>query len=95
MIGLSHDHEYRVTSFFGKDEILGSYIARLFPFMISLIIFSQEEFNLKINPILFVLIFLSASLITVLSGERTSLFLLILSIILMFFTCNKIRKTIF
>ena len=63
--------------------------------MISLLIFSVEKFNFKISSITFVLIFLAASLITVLSGERTSLALLILSIILMFFTCIKIRKLIF
>ena len=95
LIGFSHGHEYRVTSFFGEDEILGSYVARLFPFIISLLIFSKEEFNLKINSFFFIFIFLSSSLITVLSAERTSLALLILSIVLMFFTCNKIRKLIF
>ncbi len=95
LIGFMHDHKYRVTSFFGKDEVLGSYIARLFPFVLSLIIFSKEEFNFKINTVLFILIFLSASLITLLSGERTSLILLILSIIMMLFTCHKIRKLIF
>ncbi len=94
LIGLAHDQKFRITSFFGKDEILGSYIARLFPFMISLLIFSIEKFNLKISSITFVIIFLAASLITVLSGERTSLALLILSIFLMFVTCNKIRKLI-
>ena len=95
LIGFVHEHKYRVTSFFGEDEVLGSYIARLFPFMISVLIFSQEEFNFKINPLLYIFIFLSASLICLLSGERTSLILIILSISLMFFTCHKIRKLIF
>ena len=95
LIGLTQVHEFRVTSFFGKDEILGSYIARLFPFMISLLFFSEEKFNLKISSITIVTIFFAASLITVLSGERTSLALLILSIILMFFTCKRIKKLIF
>ena len=95
LIGLAQVDEFRVTSFFGKDEILGSYIARLFPFMISLLFFSEEKFNLKISSITIVTIFFAASLITVLSGERTSLALLILSIILMFFTCNRIKKLIF
>ena len=95
LIGLAQVDEFRVTSFFGKDEILGSYIARLFPFMISLLFFSEEKFNLKISSITIVTIFFAASLITVLSGERTSLALLILSIILMFFTCKRIKKLIF
>ena len=28
---------FRLTSFFGKDEVLGSYVARIYPFIISLI----------------------------------------------------------
>ena len=75
--------------------MLGSYIARLFPFLISILIFSKEELNLKINSSFFILIFLSATLITILSGERTALVLMILNIILIFFTCGKIRKLVF
>lgn len=95
LIGLTHEHKYRVTSFFGKDEVLGSYIARLFPFIISLLIFSKEELNFKVNSVFFIVIFLSGSLITLLSGERTSLVLLMMGLIMMFFTCHKIRKLIF
>ncbi len=95
LIGLKHDHDYRITSFFGEDEILGSYVARLFPFIISILIYSEENFDYKISPITFIFLFLAASLITILSAERTSLALLILSIILMFLTCIKIRKLIF
>ena len=32
LIGLAHDHKFRITSFFGKDEILGSYIAKIVSF---------------------------------------------------------------
>ncbi len=94
-IGLAHGDKFRITSFFGKDEVLGSYIARLFPFIISLLIFSREEFNLKINSFLLITIFLATSLITVLSAERTPVVLLVLSMILMFFSCHKIRKLVF
>ena len=95
LIGLVNNDKFRVTSFFGKDEILGSYVARLFPFIISLIIFSIEKYDLKISSIKFLLLFFSASIIVLLSGERTALALFILSIFLMFFTCNKIKKLIF
>tara|TARA_Y100000591_G_scaffold283095_1_gene263881 strand:- start:1871 stop:3130 length:1260 start_codon:yes stop_codon:yes gene_type:complete len=94
LIGLKHDHDYRITSFFGKDEILGSYIARLFPFIVSVLIYSEENFDFKLSPFLLISLFLAASLITILSAERTSFVLLILSMIMMFLTCNKIRKSI-
>ena len=95
LLGWKFENDYRVTSLFGDDEILGSYIARLFPFMISIFIFSKKNFNFNFNNLLFFFVFISSSLITLMSGERTSLALLILSIILMFFTCKNIRKLIF
>ena len=87
-------HKFYVTSFFGEDEVLGSYVARLFPFVLSLLIFSKEELNFKFNNILIFFIFASASLITLISGERTSMALLLLSIFIMFLTCHKLRKLI-
>ena len=87
-------HKFYVTSFFGEDEVLGSYVARFFPFVLSLLIFSKEELNFKFNNILIIFIFASASLITLISGERTSMALLFLSIFIMFLTCHKLRKLI-
>ncbi len=95
LLGWKFENDYRVTSLFGDDEILGSYIARLFPFMISIFIFSKKHLNFNFNNLLFLFVFISSSLITLISGERTSLALLIISIILMFFTCKSIRKLIF
>ena len=95
LVGWRFDgHSYRVTSFFGDDEVLGSYIARLFPFVLSLIIFSQNELNFKFNNLFFILFFACSSLITLISGERTSMALLLLCILVMFFTCHKLRKLI-
>ena len=87
-------HKFYVTSFFGEDEVLGSYVARLLPFVLSLLIFSKEKLNFKFNNILIFFIFASASLITLISGERTSMALLLLSIFIMFLTCHKLRKLI-
>lgn len=95
LLGWKFENNYRVTSLFGEDEILGSYIARFFPFMISIFIFSKIYFNFKLNSFLFLFVFISSALITVISGERTSLVLFTISIILMFFTCKSIRKLIF
>ena len=87
-------HNFRITSFFGDDEVLGSYIARLFPFVLSIILFSREELNFKFNNYLIILLFGASSIITLISGERTSLALFLLSIFLMFFSCHKLRKII-
>ena len=39
IIGLSYNdpNNFRLTSFFGKNEVLGSYIARFYPFLLSFI----------------------------------------------------------
>ena len=85
---------FRVTSLFGKDEVLGSYVARLFPFFISILLFSREKLNFKFNNSLFYVIFPSVGLVTFISGERTSFFLVILSIFIMLLACKSLRKII-
>ena len=48
IIGLKYiNQNFRITSFFGDDEILGSYTARLFPFLFFLIIFYFNNDPLK------------------------------------------------
>lgn len=88
------DSNFRVTSLFGKDEVLGSYIARLFPFFISILLFSKEKLNFKFNNSLFYIIFPCAVLVTFISGERTSFFLVLLSILIMLLACKSLRKVI-
>ena len=95
ILGWKFGNEYRVTSFFGDDEILGSYIARLFPVMLSIFLFSKDKLNFKFNNYLFIYVFISSALIIVVSGERTALALFIISIFVMLLTCKKIRKLIF
>ena len=74
---------FRITSFFGKDEVLGSYSIRLLPLTIFLTILC---FNNSINTKKFLLISLvtASFVVVVLSGERTSLALFILLIIFLF-----------
>lgn len=83
---------FRLTSFFGKDEVLGSYIARFYPFIISLIFLNSYIENKKINKKLIIL-FSITSLITVfLSGERTSFVLILISFFIIGFSSLKLRK---
>ncbi len=89
------DVNFRITSLFGKDEVLGSYVARLFPFYVSLVLFCKKELNYKFNDYLFYLILMASFLICLISGERTSFALMILSVFLIFITCLSLRKVFF
>lgn len=81
IVGLKIIEKHRVSSFFGSELILGSYIFRILPF-IFLILFLKQ--NLLNNLSRFILFF-SSILIVFLSGERIaitlSLFLFFLNII--------------
>ena len=82
---------FRITSFFGKDEILGSYSIRLVPLTFFLVIFC---FNHSINKkrILLTFLVIACSVIVLLSGERTSFALFILLILFLFTSSFNLRK---
>ena len=83
--------EFRHTGFFGDDEVIGSYTARLLPFFLFIFLNKINE-NKKI---IFTLIIV-AGLIIFLSSERTSFFFYLVTLVI-FITLseNKIRKIIF
>ncbi len=70
----------RVSSFFGDEMILGSYLSRLFPIFFGLYFWFA---NSKNNFYFFIPIFILTIILVFLSGERTALFFIILSIIMM------------
>jgi hypothetical protein len=81
LFGMKVDATSRVSSFFGDELILGSYLSRLYPiyFGISILLFGD-----KFKKILFVsIIFIFAEIIIFLSGERSAFFYLNLSAIFM------------
>ena len=82
---------FRITSFFGKDEILGSYSIRLLPLTIFLVILC---FNNSTNTKKFLTtsLIIISSVLVLLSGERTSLALFILLIVFLFSSSFKLRK---
>ena len=82
-------NEFRHTGFFGDDEIIGSYIARLFPFF--LFIFSEKIREYK--KIIFALIMI-VGLIVFLSSERTSFFFYSITLIIFIFLSEKKIKRI-
>ena len=82
---------FRITSFFGKDEILGSYSVRLLPLTFFLIIFIFDKSIIK-KRILFISLFIISSVIILISGERTSLALLFLLMLFLFMSSFSLRK---
>jgi O-antigen ligase len=83
-------HNGRATGFFGDSLRLGSYLLRFFPFILIIILLCNV--NLIKNKF-YLSIFFAFYVHTVfLTGERTSLFLLLLMFSLIFLLLNKFRK---
>lgn len=84
------DGGYRISSFFGDELILGSFLSRMFPIFFGLWVLYKVKFNNIINFII-VLNFILIQVLIYLSGERTSFFFVNLSIlfIILFFTKKK------
>lgn len=70
------ENNFRVSSFFGGEKILGSYLSRLWP-----IFFGLSIFFLKKNKsfLLLILIFILSEALIFLSGDRTAFFYINLS----------------
>ena len=85
------DNNFRITSFFGKDEILGSFSVRLLPLTFFLIIFIFDKSIIK-KRILFTSLLIISSIIILMSGERTSFALLFLLMLFLFISSFNLRK---
>ena len=83
----------RISGVFGSEHILGGFLVKLFPLYLWLIFYIN--FDLKKN-FKYIILILSAFLICIyLTGERTSLALLLILLILLTVFVKKIRKIIF
>jgi O-antigen ligase len=91
----TNDNNFRLTSFFGDKGVLGSYVSRFFPLIIALFFFDQKNKITNNNVFLITLVSIISLILVILSGERTSLFLLILVFLLIFLTSNSGLKKIF
>ncbi len=83
---------FRLTSFFGKDEVLGSYTARFFPLLLFLIFFNLKNKDIKKSNYSIILFTVISFVVVLLSGERTSIGLFILSFLFIFFSSIKLRR---
>tara|TARA_B110000503_G_scaffold25642_1_gene40498 strand:- start:5514 stop:6782 length:1269 start_codon:yes stop_codon:yes gene_type:complete len=94
ILGFTYNNEqnFRITSFFGKDEILGSYTARFFPVLLFLLTYCHNLIFLRKKNILKIILFLTSFVVVLLSGERTSLALFIIFIIFIFISSYNYRR---
>jgi len=81
---------HRVSSFFGDELILGSYISRFFPILFGLFILLKNE--IKINNSLIIIVFILAEVLVFLSGERTSFLFINLAAIYSLIMLKQFRK---
>jgi len=90
IIGLpAHSGGDRISSFFGNELIMGSYLSRLFPLLFALFLLKKKrKFEAHYVASLFILI---GSLIYI-SGERASFVFLILSTLFIIILIKKYQK---
>ena len=90
ILGFKTPNSMRVSSFFGDEQILGSYLSRIWPLLFGLSMFYSKK-NDKLFYVL-VLIFILSETLIFLSGERTSFFYINLSaVFVILFSNNLIR----
>ena len=84
----------RISSFFGEEKILGSYLSRIWPIFFGLSIFIL---NKKSNLfILFILLFIFSEALIFISGDRTAFFYINLSaIFIILFSQNLLKLRLF
>lgn len=79
----------RVTSFFGDEKIMGSYLSRLFPLLFALFLVKQKQkFEIYFIGLLFILV----DILIFVSGERTAFFFLNLSTIFIIILIKEYQK---
>ena len=79
----------RISSFFGDELIIGSYLSRLFPLLFALFVLKEKkQLELYSMSILFILL----SGLIYISGERAAFFLFILSYMFMMIFLEKFVK---
>ena len=79
----------RVSSFFGDEKIMGSYLSRLFPLLFALFLVKQKKkFEIYFIGFLFILV----DVLIFMSGERTSFFFLNLSTIFIIILIKEYQK---
>jgi O-antigen ligase len=79
----------RVSSFFGDELIMGSYLSRLFPLLFALFLVKKKQ---KFEIYFIVFLFILIDILIFMSGERTAFFFLNLSTIFIIILIKKFQK---
>jgi hypothetical protein len=79
----------RISSFFGDELIIGSYLSRLFPLLFALFIVKEKK---KLELYFMILFFLLLSGLILISGERAAFFLYCLSFIFIIIFMKGYKK---
>ena len=82
----------RVSSFFGDELILGSYLSRLWPIFFGLIIFFYNLNDNKFLKVVFIFIFILSEVLIFISGERAAFFYLNLSAFFIIIFSTKLMR---
>ena len=88
MFGLSMN-DSRISSFFGDELIMGSYLSRLFPLLFALFLIKRKhKFEIYFIGLLFILI----DILIFMSGERAAFFFLNLSTVFIIILIKEYQK---
>ncbi len=79
----------RVSSFFGDELIMGSYLSRLFPLLFALFVIKEKK---KLEVYLIGLLFILVEVLIFMSGERTAFFFLNLSTLFIIVLIKKYQN---
>ena len=79
----------RVSSLFGDELILGSYLSRILHIFFATVIFSKDLKDNKLYFLFFLIIFVCIEVLTYLSGERIAFFYINLSAIFLIITMKN------
>jgi len=89
ILGFSKWENNRISSFFGDELIMGSYLSRLFPLLFALFLIKEKKrFETYFIGLLFILI----DVLIYMSGERTAFFYLNLSTLFIIVLINRYQK---
>ena len=89
IIGIELYHKSRVSSFFGDELILGSFLSRTLPLFLALFFIKEKKLiEFYFFPIFLILIFV----LIIFAGERASLLFLLLSFFLILTLISKYKK---
>lgn len=91
ILGTELYNQYRVSSFFGSELILGSYLARFFPLLFGCFIFLDQIKKSKLTLFFITIIFILSEGLIFLSGERLALFFMNLSTIFIIIMLKKYK----